>query len=342
VKILLVEDDRQTADYIAKGLREHGHVVDHAPNGRDGLFLAAGERYDVMVVDRMLPGMDGLSLIKTVRATGVKTPVLFLTTMAASRTASPVSRPAATTIWSSLAFAELWHALVRWHDSPPMVATTSLHVGDLDVDLLTRTAPRRPACRSACPGVQDPRISGAARRSDRDPYDAAREGLDFISIPRPTSSRRISAACAQDRQGIRQAAPPYVRGAGYVIERLTRILRSASFRLTLAYAILFIFSAGALFATVYWTANAAMQSVMSAVLRARRCSWPRSTIAGLRGLAEQITRRMNFRTRGPIYYLCRRPIARSWSATCRACRRSTVSSTWRAIPTARPRTVRAS
>ena len=55
VKILLVEDDRQTADYIAKGLREHGHVVDQADNGRDGLYLATGEPYDVMIVDRMLP-----------------------------------------------------------------------------------------------------------------------------------------------------------------------------------------------------------------------------------------------------------------------------------------------
>ena len=81
VKILLVEDDKQTADYIAKGLREHGHVVDHAGNGRDGLYLATGEKYDVMIVDRMLPAMDGLSLVKAARASNVRTPVLFLTTM---------------------------------------------------------------------------------------------------------------------------------------------------------------------------------------------------------------------------------------------------------------------
>ncbi|HTG22134.1 MAG TPA: response regulator, partial [Reyranella sp.] len=81
MKILLVEDDKQTADYIAKGLREHGHVVDHAGNGRDGLYLATGEKYDVMIVDRMLPAMDGLSLVKAARASNVRTPVLFLTTM---------------------------------------------------------------------------------------------------------------------------------------------------------------------------------------------------------------------------------------------------------------------
>ena len=143
MKILLVEDDRQTADYIAKGLREHGHVVDHAPNGRDGLFLAAGERYDVMVVDRMLPGMDGLSLVKTVRATGVKTPVLFLTTMGGveDRVAG-FEAGGDDYLVKPFAFAELLARVGALARRPPMVATTSLHVGDLDVDLLTRTVTR--------------------------------------------------------------------------------------------------------------------------------------------------------------------------------------------------------
>jgi two-component system OmpR family response regulator len=143
VKILLVEDDRQTADYIAKGLREHGHVVDHAPNGRDGLFLAAGERYDVMVVDRMLPGMDGLSLIKTVRATGVKTPVLFLTTMGGveDRVAG-FEAGGDDYLVKPFAFAELLARVGALARRPPMVETTSLRVGDLEVDLLTRTVAR--------------------------------------------------------------------------------------------------------------------------------------------------------------------------------------------------------
>jgi two-component system OmpR family response regulator len=81
VKILLVEDDKQIAEYVAKGLREKGHVVDRADNGRDGLYLATGEYYEVMIVDRMLPHMDGLSLVKAARSAGVNTPALFLTTM---------------------------------------------------------------------------------------------------------------------------------------------------------------------------------------------------------------------------------------------------------------------
>ena len=72
VKILLIEDDSQTADYIAKGLREHGHVVDKTDNGRDGLYMATGEPYDVMIVDRILPKMDGLSAWSRPRAHPVR------------------------------------------------------------------------------------------------------------------------------------------------------------------------------------------------------------------------------------------------------------------------------
>ncbi len=81
MKILIIEDDEETASYLVNGLTERGHVVDRAANGRDGLFLAAGEPYDVMVVDRMLPGLDGLGIVRTIRAAGVATPVLLLTAM---------------------------------------------------------------------------------------------------------------------------------------------------------------------------------------------------------------------------------------------------------------------
>src|SRR5262245_42941403 len=81
MRILLIEDDMDAAEFIRNGLTEHGYVVDHAREGRDGLFLAAGGKYDVMVIDRMLPGFDGLSVVKTLRATGNQVPAVFLTTM---------------------------------------------------------------------------------------------------------------------------------------------------------------------------------------------------------------------------------------------------------------------
>ena len=139
MKILLVEDDKQTADYIAKGLREHGHVVDHADNGRDGLYLATGEKYDVLIVDRMLPQMDGLSLVKAARASGMKAPVLFLTTMGGvdDRVAG-LEAGADDYLTKPFAFAELRARIGALSRRPP----TSLGVGDLEMDLLARTVTR--------------------------------------------------------------------------------------------------------------------------------------------------------------------------------------------------------
>ena len=144
VKILLVEDDKQTADYIAKGLREHGHVVDHADNGRDGLYLATGEKYyEVLIVDRMLPAMDGLSLVKAARTSGIKTPVLFLTTMGGvdDRVAG-LEAGGDDYLVKPFAFAELLARVSALARRPPIMAATSLAVGDLEMDLLARTVTR--------------------------------------------------------------------------------------------------------------------------------------------------------------------------------------------------------
>ena len=81
MKILVIEDDRQAASYLAKGLKEAGHVVDVANDGKEGMYLAGAEHYDVMIVDRMLPGRDGLSLVQVLRAAGNDTPVLFLSAL---------------------------------------------------------------------------------------------------------------------------------------------------------------------------------------------------------------------------------------------------------------------
>jgi two-component system OmpR family response regulator len=79
--VLIIEDDRDAAGYMAKGLKESGHNVDVVHNGREGLLLAAGADYDVLVVDRMLPELDGLGVVKTLRATGNQTPVLFVSAL---------------------------------------------------------------------------------------------------------------------------------------------------------------------------------------------------------------------------------------------------------------------
>lgn len=81
MRILLIEDDQETADYLRKGLAESGHVADHAGTGPDGLAQALAGRYDALIVDRMLPGMDGLSVIRVLREEKVTTPVLILSAL---------------------------------------------------------------------------------------------------------------------------------------------------------------------------------------------------------------------------------------------------------------------
>src|SRR3954465_1321957 len=83
MRVLVVEDDKDVAGFVVKGLREAGHLVEHADNGRDGLFMAAGEDFDAIILDRMLPGgIDGLRGLETLRDQDNDTPVLILSAMA--------------------------------------------------------------------------------------------------------------------------------------------------------------------------------------------------------------------------------------------------------------------
>ncbi len=144
MRVLLVEDDAETASYIAKGLGESGYVTDIASNGKDGLLQAAAEDYDVAIVDRMLPGLDGISLVETLRSTGKRTPVLFLS--AKGRVEDRVKGLRAggdDYLVKPFAFSELLariEALLRRQGGPG--AETVLRAGDLEMDLLSRTVTR--------------------------------------------------------------------------------------------------------------------------------------------------------------------------------------------------------
>jgi two-component system OmpR family response regulator len=144
MKILIVEDDAQTADYLANGLRELGHTVDVARNGRDGLFLAAGEPYDVAVVDRMLPQLDGLALVKTLRGAGVKLPVLFLTAVGGiDDRVQGLEAGADDYLIKPFAFAEVVARLNALGRRPPIAETqTVFTVADLELDIMRRSVSR--------------------------------------------------------------------------------------------------------------------------------------------------------------------------------------------------------
>lgn len=144
MKILLLEDDRKTGDYIVKGLASAGHVVDWVEDGRDGLSAALDGAYDVMILDRMVPGLDGLTVVRTLRSASVRTPVLFLTAMSGvDDRVEGLEAGGDDYLVKPFAFSELTariNALVR---RPPIAAEkTRLRVGDLEMDLVRRTAER--------------------------------------------------------------------------------------------------------------------------------------------------------------------------------------------------------
>ncbi len=141
MRILVVEDDADVAGFVVKGLSEAGHVVEHAANGRDGLFLAVSETFDAIILDRMLPGgIDGLRLLETLRAQDNQTPVLFLSALAqVDERVRGLKAGGDDYLTKPFAFAELLarvEALTRRGKTEG--PQTKLVVADLEMDLLSR------------------------------------------------------------------------------------------------------------------------------------------------------------------------------------------------------------
>jgi len=144
MRVLVIEDDSDTAAYIAKGLRESGQVVELVRDGRDGLVRATQDQFDLVIVDRMLPGLDGLSLVKAARAAGLASPVLMLTAMGAieDRVAG-LEGGADDYLVKPFSFAELNARLNALARRPPIrEEETTLQVADLAMDRLKRTVKR--------------------------------------------------------------------------------------------------------------------------------------------------------------------------------------------------------
>ncbi len=145
MRILLVEDDPHTAGFIAKGLKEDGHAVDHADNGKDGLFLATTEPYDAIVLDRMLPQLDGMTLLKTLRGAGNRVPTLLLTALGdVEQRVEGLRAGADDYLVKPFAYAELSARLDGLARRGVTASTepTKLRVEDLELDLLKRSAAR--------------------------------------------------------------------------------------------------------------------------------------------------------------------------------------------------------
>lgn len=144
MRILVIEDDVETADYVCTSLRALGHLAEHAVDGKAGFLMALDGDFDVMVVDRMVPGLDGLSLIKSVRAAKVECPVLVLSALGGlNDRVEGLEAGADDYLVKPFAFSELSARLSALARRPPLQAEpTRLHVADLELDLLRHSVRR--------------------------------------------------------------------------------------------------------------------------------------------------------------------------------------------------------
>jgi two-component system OmpR family response regulator len=144
MKVLLVEDNERVSSFVRKGLSEAGHTVDHADNGRDGMFLAAGEAYDAIVMDRMLPGeLDGLGIIAALRSSANRTPILILSALSdVDERIRGLKAGGDDYLVKPFAFAELLARLEALVRRAHGAQTTELAVGDLKMELLSRKVTR--------------------------------------------------------------------------------------------------------------------------------------------------------------------------------------------------------
>lgn len=146
MRLLVVEDDRHAAEFLLKGLREAGHAVDHVANGQDGLFLATTERYEAIVLDRMLPKVDGLTILRTLRASKIATPVLILSALGDVDDRIDGLRAGGDDyLVKPFAVGELLarlDALQRRTQPAASQSETTLRVADLELNLLKRTVKR--------------------------------------------------------------------------------------------------------------------------------------------------------------------------------------------------------
>lgn len=144
MRVLVIEDDQETADFICSSLKKLGNVAQHQSDGKQGFLSALDDDFDVMVIDRMLPELDGMSLVRAVRSANVQTPILFLSAMAGlTDRVDGLQAGADDYLTKPFSFSELSARLTALARRPPIaVEETKLQVGDLEVDLLRQVATR--------------------------------------------------------------------------------------------------------------------------------------------------------------------------------------------------------
>jgi CheY-like chemotaxis protein len=209
---LIVEDDAEAAAYLTKAFREAGHVADHAADGLEGYAMAEGGGYDVLVVDRMLPRLDGLSLIRSLREQNDVTPVLILSALGEVDDRVKGLRAGGDDyLPKPYAFSELLARVeVLNRRASAKEAETVYRVGDLALDRLSHSVARGARDHAAAARIPPARISDEACRPGGDAHHAARKclGLSFRSADQ-CHRRACLAPARQDREGLRTPDDPH-------------------------------------------------------------------------------------------------------------------------------------
>ena len=221
MRILIVEDDKETSQFVSRGLSEIGHSVTVVADGREGLFQATDGGYDAIVVDRMLPGLDGLSLVKMLRAAGNATPVMMLTAIASlADRVEGLEGGADDYLVKPFAFSELAARVNALGRRPAaQVEPAKLAVGDIELDLHRRTvhrAGRRVALQ--------PREFALLAELMRNPHRVMTRTMllervwDFDFEPKTNIvETHLSRLRTKLNAGFDEDAIETVRGAGYMI-----------------------------------------------------------------------------------------------------------------------------
>ncbi|HEX7858066.1 MAG TPA: response regulator transcription factor [Sphingobium sp.] len=223
MQVLIVEDDKETSQFVARGLREIGHNVTIAGDGRDGLFQATEGCFDAIIVDRMLPGLDGLSMVRMLRAGGNSTPVLMLTAIASiADRVEGLEGGADDYLVKPFAFSEL-AARISALGRRPAVATQAeparIVVGDIELDLH-----RRMVHRAGRKVVLQPREFALLAELMRNPHRVMTRTMllervwDFDFDPKTNIvETHLSRLRSKLNAGFADDAIETVRGAGYMI-----------------------------------------------------------------------------------------------------------------------------
>ena len=221
MKILLVEDDKSTSDYIAQGLEQAGHLVTASDNGHDGLFHATYGNFDVIILDRMLPGLDGIAIIAAVRSAGGTVPILMLTARAGLEDrVDGLDAGADDYLVKPFAFSELHarlNALVRRHR--PESAEPTLSANGIELDRLKRLVRR-----GGHPVVLQPREFSLLEELLRNSGKVVTRTMllervwNFHFDPKTNIvETHISRLRSKLNEGYEEDAIVTVRGAGYMI-----------------------------------------------------------------------------------------------------------------------------